>query len=910
MDYLCTNVMDNQSVSYGEWYDFVWSRTRSIRKDITQQHLCDLSSVALTEKCARFHIHCAEALCEENIKDFDPKINEENLSNCLQSLKDFYYDLSLRDIYCENEAEFRSYEILLHLNDAGILRDVKNYRKQIRDSPQVKFAIQVFYSYQSNNYINFFKLAQKANYLMSCVMHRYFTHVRQQAFKILRKSYTSNSSSIQEYPNHVLISSLGFENDDELIQFCDHIGLECSDNIVYLIRGINEKNVIKAKLSMRLVEDKRKCTVGQVINGSHLPLNPFKSVPVHNSFDSDGRLKSDAYEALDQQMKTNCLNSQSNTFEATVSDINNSTEPLFGSLVMPKPRFSAPSVKSNSPSIFSSSSKPLLFGSSLSSQESKLNFSLDSIINQESKPNAFSFAKPSTAFQLPQNPFPQITKALPFNISSASSSDGTKPIQMPPQVHINQVSLPEPMIDSNRSINEEMVEKLCHSVSSDLIDSVSKELLVDICGQELEKIRKSIIDEMASNIFADILLSVTNHMIGEITSNTIREEKERNEEKIIIEKVSNQINNDLINNVVESQIKSISEKIYNESYEHFVEKQNEMIAKDIFNDSFEIIVKDIATEVIERENSERKSLVKRIQQNRCKRLMQLYFNKWKNWYLKRKRHQYYKKCFPAAPNWNLNTCFSSPLKSIPQKSYNNSVEELIDQENELLANHIFNVSVEMIIKEIVAEVLVEESERRLDLVQEIKRNRSKRLQEKYFDKWKNRYLKRKRHKYYINSFPAAPNWNSTDRPKTPIKYSFSEIDSDIENCAKKFKRESDDKIQIKKTSSSNQLKALFDEEVIKSKDLTKRLSEVLDPISDNVFFHSFTGDKSNIDFNLGVDLDSEDMKEEDENEVIVIYETSTDKMNRIKRILSEEKDNSFNHFISYLTTGEYESNAQ
>jgi hypothetical protein len=880
--------MDNGSVSYGEWYDFVWSRTRSIRKDITQQHLCDLSSVALTEKCARFHIHCAEALCEENIKDFDPKINEENLSNCLQSLKDFYYDLSLRDIYCENEAEFRSYEILLHLNDAGILRDVKNYRKEIRDSPEVKFAIQVFYSYQSNNYINFFKLAQKADYL------------------ILRKSYTSNSSSVQEYPNHVLISSLGFENDDELIQFCDHIGLECSDNIVYLIRGINEKNVIKAKLSMRLVEDKRKCTVGQVINGIHLPLNPFKSIPVHNSFDSDGRLKSDAYEALDQQMKTNCLNSQSNTFEATVSDINNSTKPLSGSLDMPKPRLNALSVKS--PSIFSSSSK-ILFGSS-PSQESKLNFSLDSIINQESKPNAFSFTKPSPAFQFPQNS--QIPSfSLSFNIPSTSSSDGTKPIQMPPQIHINQVSIPEPMIDSNRSINEEMVEKLCHSVSSDLIDSVSKELLVDICGQELEKIRKSIIDEIASNIFADILLNVTNHMIEEITSNTIREEKQRNEEKIIIEKVSNQINNDLINNVVESQIKSISEKVYNQSYEHFVEKQNEMIAKDIFNDSFEIIVKDIATEVIERENNERKSLVKRIQQNRCKRLMQLYFNKWKNWYLRRKRHQYYKKCFPAAPNWNLSTCFSSPLKSIPQKCYNNSVEELIEQENELLANHIFNVSVEMIIEEIVAQVLVEESERRLDLVQQIKNNRSKRLQQKYFDKWKNSYLKRKRHKYYINSFPAAPNWNSTDRPSTRIKYSFSEIDSDIENCAKKFKRESDDKIENKKTSpSGNDLRALFDEEVIKSKDLTKRLSEVLDPISDNIFFHSFTGDKSNIDFNLGVDLDSQHMEEEDENEVTVIYETSTDKMNRIKRILSEQKDDSFNHFISYLTTGEYESNAQ
>jgi len=96
----------------------------------------------------------------ENIKDFDPKINEENLSNCLQSLKDFDYDLSLRDIYCENGPNF-VLRNTIHLNDGGILRDVKNYRKEkyairLKSSLASKPSIQSIY-----NYINFFKLAEK-----------------------------------------------------------------------------------------------------------------------------------------------------------------------------------------------------------------------------------------------------------------------------------------------------------------------------------------------------------------------------------------------------------------------------------------------------------------------------------------------------------------------------------------------------------------------------------------------------------------------------------------------------------------------------------------------------------------------------------------------------------------------------
>ncbi|KAJ7362191.1 hypothetical protein OS493_013288 [Desmophyllum pertusum] len=126
---------------------FVWNRTRGIRKDITQQHLCDPDCVDLVEKTARFHIICAHFLCEADMNSFDAKINTENLTKCLQTLKQFYGDLYKDEgITCPQEAEFRAYDILLNLNEGDILREVMTFRDEVQKSAEVKFAMAVFHA--------------------------------------------------------------------------------------------------------------------------------------------------------------------------------------------------------------------------------------------------------------------------------------------------------------------------------------------------------------------------------------------------------------------------------------------------------------------------------------------------------------------------------------------------------------------------------------------------------------------------------------------------------------------------------------------------------------------------------------------------------------------------------------------
>ena len=78
---------------------FVYSQyTLVFSQDITLQHLCSRGCVELTEKCARFHILCAYHLCQEDMAVFDQKMNHENLTKCLITLKQFYRDLRIEQV--------------------------------------------------------------------------------------------------------------------------------------------------------------------------------------------------------------------------------------------------------------------------------------------------------------------------------------------------------------------------------------------------------------------------------------------------------------------------------------------------------------------------------------------------------------------------------------------------------------------------------------------------------------------------------------------------------------------------------------------------------------------------------------------------------------------------------------------
>ncbi|KAK3581304.1 hypothetical protein CHS0354_033043 [Potamilus streckersoni] len=280
---------------WGDWFDFLWNRTRGIRKDITQQQLCNRGAVGLIEKCARFHIYCSERLCEEDMHTFDAKINNENLTKCLQTLKEFYHDLwSKQKIACPCEAEFRAYMVLMNLNEGDILREVQQLRPEIRNTHEIDFALKVYSALNSSNYVRFFKLVKDGSFMNACIMHRYFTQVRSQALITMMKSYSMPSKPAQ-IPLTELVRVLAFELEEEARQFCHHYGFSVQsgpDGDVILDKNayIEPETTWTPYRSVKLIESRLMVSPGEVMYGEGFP--SFTLHPPASSFDENGRFVS------------------------------------------------------------------------------------------------------------------------------------------------------------------------------------------------------------------------------------------------------------------------------------------------------------------------------------------------------------------------------------------------------------------------------------------------------------------------------------------------------------------------------------------------------------------------------------------------------------------------------------------
>uniref|UniRef100_A0A182W7F3 Germinal-center associated nuclear protein n=1 Tax=Anopheles minimus TaxID=112268 RepID=A0A182W7F3_9DIPT len=323
MHFLLTNLADlcdddesEGGANVSDWFHYIWDRTRGIRKDITQQDLCSPTVVELVEQCTRFHIHCAARLVSEDPSVFDQKINTENMTKCLQTLKYMYTDLAKRGQRCPAEAEFRAYMVLLYLNDGNFLWELRQLPEVIIHSREIQFALSVYFALEENNFVRFFQLVQSTSYMNACILLRYFTQVRQKALEILRKAYAVRSTAT--FSLEYMTSILGFEDEEEADAFFDHYGVVVDQTTDMVMFEPRQLNFYKPDLpfptsrAVRLVESKRTVSTGEAICGR--PLGQWEQqFPAiqrpTESFDGNGCLKEQVLETVFTYRKENAEDS-------------------------------------------------------------------------------------------------------------------------------------------------------------------------------------------------------------------------------------------------------------------------------------------------------------------------------------------------------------------------------------------------------------------------------------------------------------------------------------------------------------------------------------------------------------------------------------------------------------------------
>jgi hypothetical protein len=243
---------------------------------------------------------------------------------------------------CKNEAEFRAYVVLLNLNDGNFLWEIKQLPAAVAKSPEVRFALDIYFAIENNNYVKFFQLLRRTSYMNACILLRYFNQVRCKALEIMVKAFASRAPV--NFAISYFTDLLAFEDADNACLFLEYYGLACnrSEDSVTLDKRSFEFPDMPFILdrAMRVVESKRTKSTGEVICGSVLePIAIINKHVVHSSFTREGYLKEDAWLAEDQNGKIQRPTSDVTDFRDSSARV---TSPVVDEHVFKKPTISPP----------------------------------------------------------------------------------------------------------------------------------------------------------------------------------------------------------------------------------------------------------------------------------------------------------------------------------------------------------------------------------------------------------------------------------------------------------------------------------------------------------------------------------------------------------------------------------------
>lgn len=171
-------------------------------------------------------------------------MSSQPIATVLKSLTEYYDDARGSDIapYIKNEAEFRSYYILIHLRDPEALRQAEFLAPSLVFHQHMQQALRLRSLAQRNNaegvkayksnspsssngFSRFFKLIQKPSttFLQACILQLYFHDVREGALKALRSAYRDAHAS---FPLDTLTRILGCDDIQDCANLCTFFGIE------------------------------------------------------------------------------------------------------------------------------------------------------------------------------------------------------------------------------------------------------------------------------------------------------------------------------------------------------------------------------------------------------------------------------------------------------------------------------------------------------------------------------------------------------------------------------------------------------------------------------------------------------------------------------------------------------------
>ncbi|XP_042051698.1 SAC3 family protein C-like [Salvia splendens] len=199
-------------------HDFIFDRTRSIRQDLSMQNVVSDQVIHMYERMVKFHIisyhHLHRSSQTPNTASMS-HLNLEQLMKALTTLFSLYEVNRASHSASQNEAEFFSLYLLLHLSPDNQVEPLSLWFRRIpspvMESRAMSFTRRILRYYRLGNYKRFISTTEEeASYLQYCIVEPYISEVRKLALSCI--SY--GGYKLQPYPVEHLSKILMMKESD------------------------------------------------------------------------------------------------------------------------------------------------------------------------------------------------------------------------------------------------------------------------------------------------------------------------------------------------------------------------------------------------------------------------------------------------------------------------------------------------------------------------------------------------------------------------------------------------------------------------------------------------------------------------------------------------------------------------
>ncbi|KAK4039435.1 SAC3/GANP/Nin1/mts3/eIF-3 p25 family-domain-containing protein [Parachaetomium inaequale] len=295
-DYLFNDLLQSES-NLPSMHNFLWDRTRAVRKDFTfhsQKSAEEMKDMVYCfETITRFHATALHLLSKKGFanEDFDQRQEIEQLGRTILSLIEAYDMCRDKHVHCENEPEFRAYYLLLNAHDPSIARRIPTWGKEYWfESEELQTALSLIQAMKDvrepkgpikprvettladTSFTNYFSIVEdpRVSYTMACVAEVHFTTVRQAILRNLVRGYARHRDAPRTISASDLNAMLRFDTPEEAVEFAELHDFEFSTWVPegrnpvtepYLLLNSKKKVVpsprVRQSFSGKVVERKR-----------------------------------------------------------------------------------------------------------------------------------------------------------------------------------------------------------------------------------------------------------------------------------------------------------------------------------------------------------------------------------------------------------------------------------------------------------------------------------------------------------------------------------------------------------------------------------------------------------------------------------------------------------------------------